>query len=242
MGSVGYPSGRATASIAGTIIPIPQSRSPRPGAEVDAWRVSDGSVAAFSSTAMLAAVGAGAQAPQAPDGAELYKRSCAQCHETGVGRAPSREQFRAMSPDRVLTAMETGSMVTMANNRSAAERRAIAEFLTGQTFANALSTAPAPRAMCAGPRQAFDPGPRPGVERLGQRHVEQPVPDGRQGRAGRRRRAQAEAEMGVRLSWRSAVLLAGHRRRRTPVRRQLGRQGLLAERGDRLHPLVLRRG
>ena len=41
-------------------------------------------------TAMLAAVGAGAQAPQAPDGAELYKRACAQCHETGVGRAPSR--------------------------------------------------------------------------------------------------------------------------------------------------------
>ena len=112
-------------------------------------------------TVMLAAVGAGAQAPPAPDGAELYKRSCAQCHETGVGRAPSREQFRAMSPDRVLTAMETGSMVTMANNRSAAERRAIAEFLTGQTFANALSTAPAPRAMCAGPRQPFDPGPDP---------------------------------------------------------------------------------
>ena len=112
-------------------------------------------------TAMLAAVGAGAQAPPAPDGAELYKRSCAQCHETGVGRAPSREQFRAMSPDRVLTAMESGSMVTMANNRSAVERRAIAEFLTGQTFANALSTAPAPRAMCTGPRQAFDPGPDP---------------------------------------------------------------------------------
>ena len=84
--------------------------------------------------------------------------------------------------------------------------------------------------------------PRPGVERLGQRHLEQPVPDGRQGRAGRGRRAEAEAEVGVRLSWRSAVLLAGHRRRRAPVRRQLGRQGLLAERGDRLHPLVLRRG
>ena len=43
-------------------------------------------------------------------------------------------------PDRVLSAMETGGMVTMANGRSAAERRAIAEFLTGKTFATALST------------------------------------------------------------------------------------------------------
>src|SRR5688572_28165492 len=70
--------------------------------------------------------------PQAPDGADLYKRACAQCHDAGVGRAPNREQFLSMLPDRVLAAMETGSMVTMANNRSAAERRAIAEFLTGK--------------------------------------------------------------------------------------------------------------
>ena len=147
-----------------------------------------------------------------------------------------------MSPDRVLTAMETGSMVTMANNRTAVERRAIAEFLTGQTFANALSTAPAAARDVRRPAPGVRSRSRPGVERLGQRHLEQPVPDGRQGRTGRGRRPEAEAEMGVRLSGRSAVLLAGHRRRRALVRRQLGRQGLFAERGHRLHPLVLRRG
>ena len=32
-----------------------------------------------------------------------------------------------MTPERVLAAMETGAMVTMANNRTAAERRALAE-------------------------------------------------------------------------------------------------------------------
>jgi polyvinyl alcohol dehydrogenase (cytochrome) len=116
--------------------------------------------ATFAASVLTAGLAA-AQAPPAPDGAGLYKRACAQCHDTGVGRAPSREQFRAMSPDRVLAAMETGSMVTMANNRSAAERRAIAEFLTGQTFAAALTTTPAPRAMCTGPSPAFDPGPDP---------------------------------------------------------------------------------
>ena len=62
----------------------------------------------------------------APDGAELYKRSCAQCHDGGLNRAPARDAFRNMNPDRVLAAMESGSMVTMANYRTAAERRAIA--------------------------------------------------------------------------------------------------------------------
>ena len=105
-----------------------------------------------------------AQAPAqgaAPDGAELYKRACAQCHDAGVNRAPTREQFRAMLPDRVLSAMETGSMVTMALGRSVAERRAIAEFVTGKTFATAMSTTPAPRAMCTPANAPFTPGNGP---------------------------------------------------------------------------------
>jgi polyvinyl alcohol dehydrogenase (cytochrome) len=114
---------------------------------------------------------ASAQAPApaaAPDGAELYKRACAQCHDAGVGRAPNRDQFRTMLPDRVLSAMETGSMVTMANGRSAPERRAIAEFLTGKTFATALSTTPAPRAMCTPRNAAFTPGNGPNWSGWGQ--------------------------------------------------------------------------
>src|SRR5215510_6223583 len=110
---------------------------------------------------LLTAGTAAAQAPApaaAPDGADLYKRSCAQCHDNGVGRAPNREAFRAMLPDRVLSAMESGSMVTMANGRSAPERRAIAEFLTGKTFATALSTIPSPRAMCTPANAPFTPG------------------------------------------------------------------------------------
>src|SRR5687768_13961278 len=95
-------------------------------------------------TALAVPAVAQTPAPAPPNAAELYKRSCAQCHDAGVGRAPARDQFRSMSPDRVLAAMETGSMITMATNRTAAERRAIAEFLTGQTFATALSSTPAP--------------------------------------------------------------------------------------------------
>jgi polyvinyl alcohol dehydrogenase (cytochrome) len=112
-------------------------------------------------TAAAQAPAPGAAPAPTPDGAELYKRACAQCHDNGVGRAPNREQFRAMLPDRVLSAMETGSMVTMANGRSAPERRAIAEFLTGKTFATALSTTPSPRAMCTPANAPFSPGNGP---------------------------------------------------------------------------------
>jgi polyvinyl alcohol dehydrogenase (cytochrome) len=84
----------------------------------------------------------------APTGAELYQQHCASCHDAGAARAPSREAFRAMSPTRVLAAMESGLMISMATGRSAAERRAIAEFVTGTSFADALSTTPSPQAMC----------------------------------------------------------------------------------------------
>jgi polyvinyl alcohol dehydrogenase (cytochrome) len=99
---------------------------------------------------------------QAPDGAELYKRSCSMCHDTGANRAPNRDAFKALPAERVLAAMETGSMITMANNRTAAERRAIAEFLTGKSLSNPLVTAPPASAMCTASSGAFNPasGPR----------------------------------------------------------------------------------
>src|SRR5688500_1354218 len=97
--------------------------------------------------ALLIAAPAGAQAP-APDGADLYKRSCASCHDAGVNRAPLRDAFRSMPSERVLAAIETGSMVSMANNRTAAERRAIVEFVTGRPFSEPLVTTPAASAMC----------------------------------------------------------------------------------------------
>src|SRR5215510_10306339 len=79
---------------------------------------------------------------QTPDAESLYARSCASCHDAGVNRAPNREAFRAMPAERILAAMETGSMITMANNRTAVERRAIAEFLTGKSLSNPLVTTP----------------------------------------------------------------------------------------------------
>jgi polyvinyl alcohol dehydrogenase (cytochrome) len=90
----------------------------------------------------------------AQDGATLYKGFCASCHDAGVERAPNRESLKAMSPERVLATMETGAMVPMAGRLSAAERRALAEFLTGKTLGQ---TIPPPQGSCtAGPGDLTD--------------------------------------------------------------------------------------
>ena len=98
---------------------------------------------------VFSSVGPAAAQGGAPDGAALYERHCASCHDNGAARAPNREAFKQMAPARVLSAMETGAMISMATGRSAAERRAIAEFVTGKTFDSGFSNAPPARAMCA---------------------------------------------------------------------------------------------
>jgi len=117
-------------------------------------RIAIGLIVLFGSASLLHA--------QTPDGGELYKRTCAQCHDTGANRAPARDAFQSMPAERVMAAMETGSMITMATGRTAAERRAIAEFLTGKSLSNPVVTTPAPAAMCTGSSQSFNSsaGPR----------------------------------------------------------------------------------
>jgi polyvinyl alcohol dehydrogenase (cytochrome) len=84
----------------------------------------------------------------ADDAPTLYKQLCATCHDKGVGRAPTRDVLQAMTPERVLTAMESGAMLSMAAGRTGVERRAIAEFVTGKTFSSALDMTPSAKAMC----------------------------------------------------------------------------------------------
>src|SRR5438093_4486365 len=91
-----------------------------------------------------------AQTPaQTIDGNALVQQICAQCHMGGVNRAPDMDALRAMSADRVLAALETGPMISMITGRSAAERRAIAEAITGKQLRNTLEITPLPKAMCS---------------------------------------------------------------------------------------------
>jgi polyvinyl alcohol dehydrogenase (cytochrome) len=88
------------------------------------------------------------QTAVAQDGAALYRRMCATCHEGGADRAPTREALRSMSAERVLAALESGAMISVTSRQTPAERRAIAEFVTGKTFTGALQTIPSAQAMC----------------------------------------------------------------------------------------------
>ena len=83
------------------------------------------------------------------------------CHDGGNDRAPRLDALRAMTPERALAAMETGPMISMASRRSGAERRALAEFVTGKSFSQKLDLAPRPEAMCQGETGAFDPAISP---------------------------------------------------------------------------------
>ena len=139
------------------------------------------------------------RAAAAQDGAALYKELCSSCHDTAVDRAPSREALRSMSPQRILESLEAGPMVTMTQLRTAAERRAIAEYASGRSFGTPFSIAPAPKAMCTTGRGTFTmTAGRAGMERLRSEPVQYALPVGARGRPLRRRRAAPEVEVGVR--------------------------------------------
>ena len=99
----------------------------------------------FFATALLIS---SAHLLSAQDGATLYERNCATCHNGAMDRAPARDVLKGMSAERVLAAMESGPMITMAVRLSAAERRTLAEFLSQKSLGQGLSMAPPEQAMC----------------------------------------------------------------------------------------------
>jgi polyvinyl alcohol dehydrogenase (cytochrome) len=108
-------------------------------------------VGATMSVALLFIVASRPAAAQA--GAAAYRRDCASCHDASVDRAPNREALQAMTAERVLNALESGAMLSMASRSSAAERRAIAQYVTGKSLSKKeLDTSPAPQAMCTSAR------------------------------------------------------------------------------------------
>ena len=93
----------------------------------------------------------------AQDGAAVYARACVSCHEQGaVARAPSREVISALSVERILGALETGTMRTQGEALTPAERRAVATFLSTDRAAATTSTS---ARSCTSPGAALRPGP-----------------------------------------------------------------------------------
>jgi polyvinyl alcohol dehydrogenase (cytochrome) len=110
-----------------------------------------GTSMALAGLAVLALALSGVPALAQADGADLYARACAQCHETSAAemRAPKREVMRAMSPEAILRALESGTMKRFAHDLSAADRAALAVHIAGRPFSQqAAAVTSAPEVNC----------------------------------------------------------------------------------------------
>jgi polyvinyl alcohol dehydrogenase (cytochrome) len=79
---------------------------------------------------------------QTPDGAALFSRACASCHTGGAeSKAPALATLQPRTPESIIEALVTGAMRVQGSRLSGAERRAIAEFVTGKTISGEVSGA-----------------------------------------------------------------------------------------------------
>ncbi len=89
----------------------------------------------------------------AQDGAAIYSKRCAECHDKGLGRAPLRDAMKQMSPRAVMDALTSGEMASQAKGLSSAEMLAVSEFVTGKALG---SDEVPPRGFCADRNAAFE--------------------------------------------------------------------------------------
>ncbi len=102
-------------------------------------------IAAAALAVTLAAV---ALSAQAPDGAAIFTRDCATCHNGSPDtRAPAPDILRQRSPEAILSSLTAGGMRPQGGRLSGAERRAVAEYLSGRSLGGDVTGAA--EARCA---------------------------------------------------------------------------------------------
>jgi len=109
---------------------------------------------ALSTAPVLAAPAPAKTQPTETDGALLFEQHCAACHGGKVAKAPPVSLLAIMSASSVLRALEHGVMQEQAAGLSDAQRRAVAQHVTGQTLNEAQAPPPAPE--CSEALAAFD--------------------------------------------------------------------------------------
>jgi len=69
---------------------------------------------------------------QAPNGEQVYRQHCAGCHNGSIPRMPSRDALKTLTPEHVETALSSFTMRRQGAALTPAERRAVAEYVTGR--------------------------------------------------------------------------------------------------------------
>ncbi|HTY51151.1 MAG TPA: PQQ-binding-like beta-propeller repeat protein [Steroidobacteraceae bacterium] len=102
-------------------------------------------------------------------GQAVFQRLCAVCHlslvQTGGlqaagpnAHAVPREMLHRYTPEAVLNALTNGKMQAQGSTLTVAERRAVAQFVTGKAFGAAAAALPVTAGrLCTQPAPAFDP-------------------------------------------------------------------------------------
>jgi polyvinyl alcohol dehydrogenase (cytochrome) len=113
-------------------------------------------VAVLAASLVLSVAGF-AQATR-PSGEKVYQTRCAVCHEM-ANMAPFMNHFvlKTMAPENIVTALTTGIMRSQGENLSAAERVAVAEFLTSKRMGASPPTGSNP---CHNPASKNFSGPQ----------------------------------------------------------------------------------
>src|SRR5215467_8653904 len=100
-------------------------------------------------------------AAQNPDGETVYRQHCAGCHNGSMPRMPGREALKTLTPEHVETALSSFTMRRQGASLTLAERRAVAEYVTGRpagSYRAPLEIIPK-SAYCSNPVAAADSGP-----------------------------------------------------------------------------------
>src|SRR5580700_9149891 len=102
-----------------------------------------------------------AQPAPAPNAQSLFEQNCATCHAAQAAEGiPDRATLNKMTPEAVYRAVTTGPMRSQAASLNEANKRAIAEYLTGGKLKLAqFADAKQMSNRCAGKSQFADSGP-----------------------------------------------------------------------------------
>src|SRR5436190_12387212 len=98
-------------------------------------------------------------AAQTPNGEAVYRQHCAGCHNGSMPRMPNRDALKTLTPEHVETALNSFSMRRQGASLSLAERRAVAEYVTGRpagSYRAPLDIIPK-TAYCAAATSGADP-------------------------------------------------------------------------------------
>lgn len=97
--------------------------------------------------------------PERSPGKAVFERSCAGCHLGQVAKAPHKMFLQMLSGPTILDSLDSGLMQEQAKALSAAQRAAVAEYLSAAPLSAQRPAVP-PK-MCAADASPFDPSMRP---------------------------------------------------------------------------------